>query len=451
MRTLSCTSMMFVLTDGLYQASERPRIIGCINNCVQSGMVTIGIGMGFYPKGIEKIFPRYVFAGDPLNIMKGVYNLFTDSVFDYSEEMFCISSAFNSTGIDEAFNEIHKKSDQLLFQSLCDKILKITPTLEAFDDFINLESDDLRKGSAKGRANPQGQDTELYVENFLKTHQILIVQFCDDSICGDSQLNKKYIFENSISGRTECVNEAAKFFGISIKIVQNYEDAILEITKSNNNCCDYYAVWVICGSHPEKLPIGQRSSNKYIVEQFIDVLILFWKNGGSLLFWADNDPYTFHVNAFLSKVRFENEESCPSGKVDFQIHGNHPGGEILIGDDSGKLNHVKLFDRSQQLFEELERTKISNNLAQICEGKTISYVVGINDNKDSNYKSKLSFFKAFAIDSKGGVTSMFYTANTKTGTGDIIIDGGFSKLFYELKEEGTYRYINFIHNINNLY
>ena len=93
-----------------------------------------------------------------------------------------------------------------------DKILKITPTLEAFDDFINLESDDLRKGSAKGRANPQGQDTELYVENFLKTHQILIVQFCDDSICGDSQLNKKYIFENSISSRTECVNEAAKFF-----------------------------------------------------------------------------------------------------------------------------------------------------------------------------------------------------------------------------------------------
>lgn len=132
---------------------------------------------------------------------------------------------------------------------------------------------------------------------------------------------------------------------------------------------------------------------------------------------------------------------CPSGKVDFQIHGNHPGGEILIGDDSGKLNHVKLFDRSQQLFEELERTKISNNLAQIYEGKTISYVVGINVNKDSNYKSKLSPFKAFAIDSKGGVTSMFYTANTKTGTGDIIIDGGFSKLFYELKEEGTYRYI----------
>lgn len=50
-------------------------------------------------------------------------------------------------------------------------------------------------------------------------------------------------------------------------------------------------------------------------------------------------------------------------------------------------------------------------------------------------------FRPFAIDSDGGITSLFYPSNLKTKTGDIIIDCGFSKLFYELTTMGTYRYI----------
>ena len=208
-------------------------------------------------------------------------------------------------------------------------------------------------------------------------------------------------------------------------------------TKSNNDLCEYYAVWVICGRHPEQLPKGQRESNKYIVEQFIDVLIKFWKNGGSLVFWADNDPYTFHVNLFLYKVRFENEEKCPSGRVNFQIHGNHRGGKILVGDDSGELKQEKQFDRSFQL----ERTKLSHNLGKINECSTLSFVENINVKTDNNYKEKILPFKPFAIDSDGGIIILFYTANLDTGTGDIIIDCGLTKLFYEINLEGIFRYI----------
>ena len=116
MRTMQCTSsMMFVLTDGLYQATERPRIIECINNCVQSGMITFGIGMGIYPKGIEKLFPQYVFAGNPLNAMKGVSDLFTDNYFDYSERMFSIGSSFESRDLKNAMKIISDSAETPLF------------------------------------------------------------------------------------------------------------------------------------------------------------------------------------------------------------------------------------------------------------------------------------------------------------------------------------------------
>ncbi len=32
-------------------------------------------------------------------------------------------------------------------------------------------------------------------------------------------------------------------------------------------------------------------------------------------------------------------------------------------------------------------------------------------------------------------------ADNKAGTGDIILDGGFTKLFINMTEEGTYKYI----------
>ena len=312
-------------------------------------------------------------------------------------------------------------------------------TTDSLSDFVNQEQD---TGNAiNGFVNPQGKNTELYTENFLATQKILIVLLCDETTCGDQQVSKKYIFENCILGRTECLNEAVKFFGITLQVVQNYEDSIQEITKSNNNLCEYYAVWVICGRHPEQLPTEQRNSNKYIVEQFIDVLIKFWKNGGSLVFWAENDPYTFHVNLFLHKVRFDNEEKCPSGRVNFQIHGNHKGGNILIGDDSGELKHEKLFDRSPQFFNDIERTKLSHNLGKLDETSTLSFVENINVKTDSNYKEKILPFKPFAIDSEGGIVILFYTANLETGTGDIVIDCGFSKLFYDINKEGVFRYI----------
>lgn len=117
------------------------------------------------------------------------------------------------------------------------------------------------------------------------------------------------------------------------------------------------------------------------------------------------------------------------------------GGQILLGDDTGELKTEKVFIRSPQLFEEVERTKMSHNIEMLIGGKTLSYVENIDIRFDSNYKEKILPFKPFAVDSDGGITILFYPANLKTGTGDIVIDCGFSKLFSDLNLEGTLRYI----------
>ena len=407
---------------------------------IQLGMIVVGIGIGMYPLGITDIFQQSVFSPNPIDVIQAILCCFGGDNPNPLEE---ISPLFpdiepfeNNVAVINKFKDYDQNP---VFRKLKEKLTKIPASIDAFADVHNEEQD--VGNEIDGFINPQGKNTELYIKDFLKTQKILIVQLCDETICGDPQLNKKYIFENFESGRSECINEAVKFFGISLQVVQNYEDAIQEITKSNNNLCEYYAVWIICGRLPEQLPARQRNSNRFIVEQFIDVLIKFWKNGGSLVFWADNDPYTFHVNLFLYKVRFENEDKCPSGKVDFQIHGDHLGGQILLGDDTGELKKEKIFNRSPQLFEEVERTKMSHNIGMFNEGKTLSYVENIDVRYDSNYKEKILPFKPFAVDSDGGITILFYPANLKTGTGDIVIDCGFSKLFSDLNLEGTLRYI----------
>ena len=75
---------------------------------------------------------------------------------------------------------------------------------------------------------------------------------------------------------------------------------------------------------------------------------------------------------------------------------------------------------------------ISHNLARIIEGKTVSYV---------NDPENIFPFKPFAYDNNNGLTIVYYLPSNEYKNGDIIIDGGFTKLFNELENEGTFRYI----------
>ena len=54
--------------------------------------------------------------------------------------------------------------------------------------------------------------------------------------------NLERLYKN---GDKKTVKDAADHFGIKIVTVDNYEDAINEITKEENGKCPYYACWIM--------------------------------------------------------------------------------------------------------------------------------------------------------------------------------------------------------------
>ena len=144
---------------------------------------------------------------------------------------------------------------------------------------------------------------------------------------------------------------------------------------------------------------------------------------------AENDPYTFQINLILKKLVF------PGGKrVQFTIGGIHNGGEILMPDETGKLNQNQSFNRKIHEVYNYQRASIAHNIKQIFEGYTVSHTMG----------GSIDPFIPFTRDSDGGINSLFYNGSDDgngEGEGDIFIDCGYTKFFLNMKEKGTSQYL----------
>jgi len=178
-----------------------------------------------------------------------------------------------------------------------------------------------------------------------------------------------------------------------------------------------------------------------LIEEFINILIKFWNNGGALVFFAEGEPLNFQVNLFLEKIKFSGDK-----QVDFIISGDYFGDSILEQDKYGDLDKKGIFDKSKKkrIFKgiEIHRQSLSHNLGLIFEGITIGYAIDKKENKKISFGEfeKLYPFKPFSINSDGGVSTLIYEADEE-GRGDIIIDCGYTKCFLNMLNTGTYRFI----------
>lgn len=179
------------------------------------------------------------------------------------------------------------------------------------------------------------------------------------------------------------------------------------------------------------------------------MIIKFWKNGGALLFWCDNYPFVYEANLFLKKAEFPGE--YPKSNIRFV--GNHTGKEIM---EEGNINLTKcgIFNNKRYFTNgKIQRFSLAHNLKKIFEGTTVSYAKVKKDNQELNEEKndikeedlvdptneQLLPFIPFAYDHDKGLSIIFYPSSDEEG--DIIIDGGFSKLFNEILTKGTDRYI----------
>ena len=56
----------------------------------------------------------------------------------------------------------------------------------------------------------------------------------------------------------------------------------------------------MCGPDINKLPDNSPYSG--LVDQFIDCLLLYWENGGSVVLFCSGDSFYFQANLFLEKI-----------------------------------------------------------------------------------------------------------------------------------------------------
>ena len=274
---------------------------------------------------------------------------------------------------------------------------------------------------------------DIFKENSLYEQKILIVMLwsCSLSEQENKLVDPKYI-EKPNKNNVKSISNSVEYLGVKVKTVLNYEDAIKELTtKDKNGKCNYFTVWLMCGPETNKLP--DNSPYSELVNQFIDCLLLYWENGGSVVLFCSGDPLYFQANLFLEKIKFKKGKE----KTKLRIIGNDPGGkELIIYNAEGNSLKQCTYDSSLiRLPNGIGRFPIGGrNLPQIYEGQNISHA-------NSNKKEDIKPFIPFAKNSSGNVSIMIYYTQGKEG--DIIIDCGYKRFFLNMNnyDISTWRYL----------
>ena len=89
---------LFIITDGLFSLSEIKRIISNVSFCMNKGINIVGIGVGIYPCGINKLFPNVLYSKNPYHLIQGIVSCFSGII---SGKMERIKSEFNFRFINQ--------------------------------------------------------------------------------------------------------------------------------------------------------------------------------------------------------------------------------------------------------------------------------------------------------------------------------------------------------------
>ena len=432
------TDYLFVLTDGLFQKSEAKNICQEIVYCYSKNLLIIGIGLGYYPYGIEKLFPFTVYSRQPNKIIEAITLSFSDSK----------TNNYDLTLKDPNYGDLIDKIDNYFENfknyeslSLLTKHLKDIPIfLNSFSIYSGEVKNNNQTGKLQTVKGPM--KNAMYKEGSFKDKKILIVMLysAEMNLRENPYLSYNYI-QKPKPGKYYCIQRALDYLKIQVDYVIDYESAIEKLTENNNGFCNYYACLILSGEPYPELP-KNNNSKAYLLGEFIKVVIQFWKNGGGLGLFSDNAPFTFQTNLILEKL-FDG--------LQFRVGGFHEGKKILKGVDSGILEKKGTFNRKVHFINNYQRPLITHSLYEMYEGNTVSYIIeNPNDDKllyfGKNEKlkmitdpNKLLPFIPLSKDSDGGFNSLFYCSNGNEG--DIIIDCSYTKFFLEMDKTGTPRYL----------
>ena len=352
-------SLTFILTDGLFDDEDASSLFNLISFIEENDMPVYGIGLGFFPEKIKNVFSKAIWSLNPDNLLNAL------SVF-YADET-TQSSSHTIVPYDPMFEDIEKITDDIekiglnynnyfTYKRLIGYLNSRTFYLESTEETSNRDEDN----NVESNKNNINEEDYICKKGYFKGLKVLCCCFWSNA---HSEAEEKWIrpeyLVKSYSG-TKCLNDAFKYYDIDLVIKIKYNECIEELSKGGK----YYAAWTICGNGTEKKEI-----NSNLVGQFIEVLIKFWKNGGALLFWCDNQPLVYEAYLFLKKVEFPGD--YPECNVRFV--GDHKWGQIM-GQGNIENSQCGIFNNKRRFSNgTYERYSLGHNLLQIYEGYTILY------------------------------------------------------------------------------
>ena len=446
----------FVLTDGIFNESYKSQLKNLCSFCEYSQINLFGIGIGLYPEGLPDIFSKCLWSPDIKYFSQALSSLLKNEKIFSMEFNLKFENDKKRINLQEDMEKcINKISEHNLNhcrnKNLYNFLNGVEVHIESLKEIMNI--DPLYKDLSL--TNPENSEkTSMFKKGFFKNFKILICCFWSKSISSKlerDEVDYKYLTKR-FNKKKNCLADVIGYYGIEkkdIKVVVNYEQGIQEMKTGK-----YYATWIICGNGRGDLP---DKGNANLVGQFINCTIRYWKKGGSLVWWCDNQPLCFEFNLFMNN---DYNEFPGKNKNNFKFGGNNKGATLMVAGDINK-NPIQRFNNQRyfklgNLGNSLKEGKYSvpalgHGLSKIAIGTTVSYAQNIKDNSPLKKPEEVQPFIPFAYDDEGCITILFYISPLDSDTGNIVVDGGFSKLFTELDTEGTGKYIQNIVGLTSSY
>jgi hypothetical protein len=346
----------------------------------------------------------------------------------------------------EEISELLCKSDPRFCLELAASIRDLPMSLDVLDSLGDTSILVMPDSSNSLVSNPE---QEPFSDNAFLGFQILVVCLYMGAYEQNNQITTQ-IFDK------DC-GRVLRRKGFTYTFVCSYGEGLSELTRAENDRCPYTQLWLFSSSGYGELPGEARDTDPHKILPFLTAVRDFWKRGGGLLLFCDNDPYTFEVNYLLAHV-FEFDHNgqkkrtnvrfggltCQSVKRPFR--GWIGKKQIRVGESA--LPACRTFSPWVELpspgVRGGRRLSLRPGLVTFYEGNTISYAVD-SENQPISAESDLWPFTPFAWTSEQVDPPrpfiLFYdpkiTCQSLECPAPILIHGGFTAAFYEFGSDET--------------
>ena len=142
----------FVLTDGMFDHKETEKLQDFVSFCEESSLEVFGIGLGYYPENIRKIFNKCIWSLYPFMILKALAIFFGNNE-KHLEILPLISFEKKNVGYEFA-TIISKFNSYQEYKTLYGFIDGLPLLIESLDEITNPD-----RADETGESNPDISDT----------------------------------------------------------------------------------------------------------------------------------------------------------------------------------------------------------------------------------------------------------------------------------------------------